>query len=79
MTKYDINVQFVRLPTKVRAAVRANRDDSYTILLNKNHSYETLRSAAEHELKHIQNGDLHNKELTADELEVRCHSEEEIK
>jgi len=79
MTKHDINIQFIRLPTKVKAAVRVNKDDSYTILLNKNHSYETLKSAAEHELRHIRNGDLHNKDLTADEIEMRCHSQEDAK
>lgn len=76
---HDINVQFIRLPSRIQAMVTANEDDSYTIFLNKNHSYETLRSAAEHELRHIQNGDLHNKELTADELEMRCHNQEEAK
>lgn len=79
MTPDGIILQLIKMPCKIKAAVTANDDGSYTIFLNKNHSYETLRSAAEHELRHIQNGDLHNKELTADELEMRCHNQEEAK
>ncbi len=69
MTDFDLNIQHVNMPCKIKAAVTANEDGSYTIFLNTRHSYETLRSAAVHELEHIKNGDLFS-EKTADEIEA---------
>lgn len=73
MTPDGIILQLIKMPCKIKAAVTANDDGSYTIFLNKNHSYETLRSAAAHELRHILQEDL-SSEQSADEIESNNNS-----
>lgn len=50
-----------KLPAACSGFVRKNEDDSYTIVLNANHSYDQQRATYKHELSHIINCD-HDKQ-----------------
>lgn len=54
----NINVVLTDLPTTIKEYVIANKDMSYTIVLNSRHSYETRFNAYNHAIKHITNGFL---------------------
>lgn len=71
MTFDDVNMQLIKMPCKIRAAVTVNDDGSYTLFVNKNISIEQQREAVLHELRHIENGDLFCED-TADEIEYRA-------
>lgn len=73
MTLDDINLQMIKMPCKIKAAVTANEDGSYTLFVNKNISAEQQKEAVLHELRHIERGDLFCEE-DADEIETRAHS-----
>lgn len=59
--------------TSSNEIVRHNEDDSYTILLNARSATNVQRKAYYHALSHIMNGDLDNREMTADEIERLRH------
>lgn len=74
MTIQDVNVVLMDMPTNLTSLVRANADDTYTIILNARMSYETRMKAYKHELQHIQNGDC-EKRCSADLIEFYAHGE----
>ena len=53
-----IQVFFVDLPSSIRGLTVKNNDDSFTILINVNMSYEAQLSAYLHEMEHIKNNDF---------------------
>lgn len=65
---YRLNMQFIRMPSNIKATVTINEDDSYTIFVNKNLSVESQIKGAIHELKHIRRGDFFS-EQSIDEIE----------
>lgn len=74
---YDINVQFVSMPPRIRALVSSNEDDSYTILINKDLTPELQKEAFLHEMQHIESGDLSTAFLgdkTVDYVEAKAHN-----
>lgn len=70
MTLDDINVQLVKMPCKIDAAVTANEDGSYTMFVNRNISAEQQKEAVMHELRHINCGDFFC-DKDADEIEAK--------
>ena len=53
----------------------ADGEDWYTVILNARLTDERQREAYEHEMDHIEAGDLERMDLTADELEYCRHKE----
>lgn len=53
-----IQVFFVDLPSSIRGLTVKNNDDSFTILINVNMSYEAQLAAYHHEMNHIANHDF---------------------
>lgn len=70
----NINVVLADMPTTIKEYVVANKDMSYTIVLNSRHSYETRFKAYNHAMKHIINGDF-DKDSSADLIEIYAHKE----
>lgn len=66
-----INTYIADLGSEESAAIsRKNRDGTYTIVLNGRYTAERLKEAYEHELGHINNGDL-EKNISIQEAELR--------
>ncbi|NLV98142.1 MAG: hypothetical protein GX043_12570 [Desulfovibrionales bacterium] len=74
MTLDDINLQLVKMPCNIEAAVTTNNDGSYTVFVNKNISVEQQKEAILHELRHIERGDFLCNE-GADEIEYQVRKE----
>ena len=53
-----IQVFFVDLPSSIKGLTIKNNDDSFTILINVNMSYEAQLAAYLHEMEHINNNDF---------------------
>ena len=68
----DYFVRFIPLPWHVRGFVTPNDDDTYSIYINSLLPEAIQRAALEHELRHIQNGDLYSAESVAT-IESRMH------
>ena len=68
----DYFVRFIPLPWHVRGFVTPNDDDTYSIYINSLLPEAIQRAALEHELWHIQNGDLYSAESVA-AIESRMH------
>ena len=67
-----ISVVLMDLPTTVRGFVRENPDGSYTIVINARMSIDMQRVALQHELRHIQRGDLDSlDDIDQIEMEMR--------
>lgn len=64
-----INIIYIQLPNKVKAAHTKNADGSYTIFLNSALTFKSQQKAYLHELAHIQRSDLESEE-EADALEA---------
>ena len=62
----DYFVRFIPLPWAVRGFVTPNDDDTYSIYINSLLPEEIQRAALEHELRHIQNGDLYSAKSVAE-------------
>lgn len=58
----DIFIHYLNLPFTVEGFSRKNQDDSYSIFLNARCSGEQQRIALEHEIEHIEHGDLDSEE-----------------
>ena len=72
MTIQDVNTILVDLPCKIRAYTVANRDLTYTIVLNARLSHEMQLESYQHELDHIQRGD-YEKKCSVDLIEFYAH------
>lgn len=68
----DYFVRLVPLPWHVRGFVTPNDDDTYSVYINSLLPEAIQRAALEHELRHIQNGDLYSAESVA-AIESRMH------
>lgn len=73
MDRNDINVVLVDMPSTIKEYVVANKDLTFTVVLNAKHSYETRLKAYQHALSHIQNGDF-EKTCSADLIEIYAHN-----
>lgn len=68
----DIHTICLNLPTAIRSYTVANRDGSYTVVLNARLCREQILKAYTHEIAHIVNGD-YEKSCSADLIEVYSH------
>lgn len=68
----NINTILVDMPSRIRAYTVANKDLSYTIVVNARLNHETQMKAYQHELDHIQHGD-YEKKCSADLIEFYAH------
>ena len=68
----DANVVLIDMPHRIKAYTVANKDMSYTIVINARMSHERQLEAYQHELDHIQNGDYERK-CSADLIEFYAH------
>ena len=68
----NINTILVDMPSRIRAYTVANKDLSYTIVINSRLNHETQMKAYQHELNHIQNGD-YEKKCSSDLIEFFAH------
>ena len=57
-----INLQYVKLPYKVKALCVSNPDNSHTIIVNNRLSSEARKEAIIHELEHIKHDDFYSEE-----------------
>lgn len=72
MDRNDVNVVLADMPGTIKEYVVANKDLTYTVVLNAKHSLETRLKAYMHALSHIDNGDF-EKSCSADVIEVYAH------
>lgn len=68
----DYFAEFENMPTAMASFVRHNPDGTYTIMLNARMDHETLCRAYQHELMHIQRGDI-DSDRPAGEIEKEVH------
>lgn len=69
------NIQYCDLPTTVHSFVRANPDDTYTIVINARLSNDARLEAYNHELEHIKNGDFdYDINSDVDQIELQAHA-----
>ncbi len=68
----NIISKMVNMPTTIKSYVVCTADNDFCIVLNANHSFETLMEAYQHELKHIRNGD-YDKKGDIDFIEINTH------
>ncbi len=72
MDRDDINVVLVDLPCTIKEFVVANKDLTFTVVLNAKCSAETRLKAYKHALSHIKNNDF-EKSCPADLIEIYAH------
>lgn len=58
--KDDVHIHLVRMPCTIRAAHTANSDGTWSVFLNDRLTHEQHQSSLEHELAHIEHGDIHS-------------------
>ncbi len=68
----NIYVRYLSLPCRIHSFVVANKDLTYTIVLNDRLSHEQNMLSYQHELEHIHNGD-YEKKCGADLIEIMAH------
>lgn len=66
-----INVQYLQLPSRIKALSTVNEDCSYTIILNSCLNYEQNRKSLFHEISHIENDDFYKDNVDEIEITVR--------
>lgn len=69
----DVFTVFLNLPTTIKGYVKANMDNSYTIVLNSRLSAKCNLDTYIHELSHILNGDYDTGD-NADAIESLRHA-----
>lgn len=69
----NITSKLINMPTTIKSYVVRTADNDFCIVLNSNHSFETLMKAYQHELKHIKNGD-YCKNGDIDFIEITAHN-----
>ena len=70
----DVFVRYMELPTTVRSFVVANKDMTYTVILNCKLSHGQNLISYQHELDHILRGDYERK-CSVDLIEINAHAE----
>lgn len=68
----NINTVMANMPTKIRAYTVANQDNTYTVVLNSNLTFEQNKASYKHELYHINNGD-YDDNRRIERLEIYAH------
>lgn len=68
----DYFIRLIPLPYHVHGFTMPNDDGTYSVYINSLLSPRAQRAALEHELRHIQNGDLYSAESVAT-IESRMH------
>ena len=68
----DVFTIYLNLPTSIKGYVKANKDDTYTIVLNSRLSIDSNLETYIHELSHIINGD-YDSDADADIIESLRH------
>ena len=68
----DANILLVDMPHRIKAYTVANKDMSYTIVINARMSHERQLEAYQHELDHIRQKD-YEKKCSADLIEFYAH------
>lgn len=72
MHMITINIGYLEhAPAKFHGMVTHNPDDSYTILLDPNDTYEQHLKTIKHELEHINNGDFSIEDIQ--KIETMAH------
>ena len=67
-----VNIGYLEhAPAKFHGMVTHNPDDSYTILLDPNDTYEQRLKTIKHELEHIKNDDFSIEDIQ--KIEARAH------
>lgn len=69
----DVNVLFMDMPARIPAFVKANSDNSYSVILNSRLTHERRMQAYQHEISHIKNGD-YDKKCSSDIIELFAHN-----
>jgi hypothetical protein len=69
----DYQVVLLSMPSRVHESVVKNEDDTYTIFLNKNETYESMKRRFDHAMRHILNSDFEH--TNVQEIERRCHDD----
>ncbi len=70
----DVFVRYMELPSTIRSFVVANKDMTYTVILNCKLSHEQNLISYQHELDHILRGDYERK-CSVDLIEINAHTE----
>lgn len=68
----DVRTVLQDLPVAIKGFVVTDENGDPTIVLNSRHNRETNLETYQHELAHIEGGDLYRSE-SADEIEVWAH------
>lgn len=68
---YYVNVVLLDNSGGVKGCVNHNKDDSYTVFIDANLSYEEQQEVYKHEMHHILNDDF--KKCNADDIEFNAH------
>lgn len=68
----DVFVRYMELPSTIRSFVVANKDMTYTVILNCKLSHEQNLISYQHELDHILRGD-YEKKCSVDLIEINAH------
>lgn len=67
-----VNLIYRGLPNKVRALSVENADSGFTIIVNKNITFEMQLDAVKHEMWHIANNDFRKNDVNA--IEQNAHA-----
>lgn len=68
----NVFVRYMDFPATIRSFVVANKDLTYTIVLNSKLSHEQNLISYQHELDHILRGD-YEKKCSVDLIEINAH------
>ena len=68
----NVFVRYMDFPATIRSFVVANKDLTYTIVLNSKLSHEQNLISYQHELDHILRGD-YEKKCSVDFIEITAH------
>ena len=66
------NVVYIDMPVTLKSFIRANPDDSVTVVINSRLSFESQQERFKHELEHLAAGDLEHGGC-ADQIEAERH------
>jgi len=69
----DVRTILLDLPCRVKGFTFKDRDETHVIVLNSRLSYEQNRATYEHELLHVNNGDLY-RDCDVCEVETEYHA-----
>ena len=69
--EFNCNVKFIDMPTTIKAFVRKDIDDFYTIIVNSRLDYSNQMKCIVHEMNHIRHCDF--EKSNADKIENEAH------